>query len=136
MPYTVLQITSVNNVDEIFNYAEDDSIGLPKIIKEKDDGRYYMLIQKDFHGNYKARVITNPICTWDDESKAFYVAQEKFDIPTIFSIDTEEQDRSKWNVLTSGLKILDVKPLDLYEEDLTEGMKKKILERMASEATE
>lgn len=134
MPYTVLQITSINNIDDIFDYSEDNASGLPKIIKEKDDGRYYMLIQKDYHGNYSARVITNPICVWDDDSKVFMVADEIFDIPTIFNIDIEEQDSSKWNVLTTGLKILEVKPLDLYEEDLTDSMKKKMMEKLASEA--
>lgn len=62
------------------------------------------------------------------------VADEIFDIPTIFNIDIEEQDSSKWNVLTTGLKNLEVKPLNLYEEDLTDSMKKKMMEKLASEA--
>jgi DNA invertase Pin-like site-specific DNA recombinase len=133
MPYTVLQITSVSNIDDIFNYAEDDSIGLPKIVKEKNDGRYYMLIEKDYHGNYNARVITNQVCQWNDEEKLFMVGEDRYDIPFIFNVDVNEDDVLKMNVLTGGLKILDVKPLDLYDEDLTEGMKKKMMERMAGE---
>lgn len=136
MPYTVLQITSVNNIDEVFNYAEDDSVGLPKIVKKKNDGRYYMLIEKDYHGNYNARVITNQVCQWNDEEKLFMVGEDRYDIPFIFNVDVNEEDVLKMNVLTGGLKILDVKPLDLYDEDLTEGMKKKMMERMAGEALE
>jgi DNA invertase Pin-like site-specific DNA recombinase len=122
MPYTVLQITSVNNIDEIFNYAEDNSIGLPKIIKEKNDGRYYMLIHKDYHGNYSARVITDQSCKWNDESQVFMLGDYRFDVPFIFGIDIYEQDPSKWCGLTNGLKILEIKTLDLYDEDLTESM--------------
>ena len=133
MPYTVLQITSVSNIDDIFNYAEDDSIGLPKIVKEKNDGRYYMLIQKDYHGNYSARVITNQVCKWNDDNKVFMIGEGKYEIPFIFSIDIKEQDAAKWNELTHGLKILDIKPLNIYDVDLTDSMKKKQLEKLASE---
>lgn len=136
MPYTVLQITSVNNIDEVFNYAEDDSVGLPKIVKKKNDGRYYMLIQKDYHGNYNARVITNQVCRWNDDSKVFMIGEDKYEIPFIFNIDVNEQDVTKWNDLTHELRILEIKALNLYDEDLTEGMKKKMLERMASEPLE
>jgi len=133
MPYTVLQITSVSNIDEIFNYAEDDSIGLPRIVKEKNDGRYYMLIKKDYHGNYSARVITNQICKWNDENKVFTIGEDRYEIPFIFSVDIEEQNPSKWNNLTHGLKILDIKPLNFYDVDLTDNMKKRKLEKLASE---
>ena len=133
MPYTVLQITSVSNIDEVFNYAEDDTKGLPKIIKEKNDGRYYMLIHKDYQGNYSARVITNQVCKWNDEEKMFMIGEDRYDIPFIFNVDVNEEDYLKINVFTHALKILEVKPLDLYNEDLTEGMKKKMLERIATE---
>lgn len=137
MPYTVLQITSVSNIDEVFNYAEDDTIGLPRIVKQKNDGRYYMLIQKDYHGNYNARVITNQICIWNDVEKVFMIGNDRFEIPFIFSLDVNEQDVSKWNdFIPHGLKNLDIRALDFYDEDLTEGMKKKMLERMATEPLE
>ena len=132
IPYTILQITSIsNNIDEVFNYAEDDTKGLPKIIKEKDDGRYYLLIKKDNRGNYTARVITNQICRWDDESKVFIVGEDKYDIPTIFSIDVRETNVSKWNTLTHGIKVLDVRSLDFYNEDSTDNIKKKRQEKIA-----
>jgi hypothetical protein len=137
MPYTVIQITSVSNIDEVFNYAEDDTIGLPRIVKQKNDGRYYMLIQKDYHGNYNARVITNQICIWNDVEKVFMIGNDRFEIPFIFSLDVNEQDVSKWNdFIPHGLKNLDIRALDFYDEDLTEGMKKKMLERMATEPLE
>ena len=136
MPYTILQITSVNNIDELFNYAESDSIGLPKIIKKKNDGRYYMLTQKDYHGNYNARVITNQVCRWNDVDKVFMIGEDRYEIPFIFNIDVNEQDVTKWNDLTHELKILEIKALNVYDEDLTEGMKKKMLERIASQPLE
>ena len=137
MPYTVLQITSVSNIDEVFNYAEDDTIGLPKIVKEKNDGRYYMVIQKDYRGNYCAKVITNQICVWNDDNKVFMVGNDRYEIPYIFSLNVNEEDVSKWNdFVPHGLKKLDVTTLDVYDEDLTESMKKKKLERMATEPLE
>ena len=137
MPYTVLQITSVSNIDEVFNYAEDDTIGLPKIVKEKNDGRYYMVIQKDYRGNYCAKVITNQICVWNDDNKVFMVGNDRYEIPYIFSLNVNEEDVSKWNdFVPHGLKNLDVTTLDVYDEDLTESMKKKKLERMATEPLE
>lgn len=129
MPYTVLLITSINNIDEVFNYSEDDNIGLPTIIKEKNDGKYYVLVKKDYHGCYEARVITYLTCTWNDELKVFSIGEEKYDVPSIFNIDVNEQDPNKWNALTNFLKILDVKVLDCYNEDLTESMKKKMQEQ-------
>ena len=137
MPYTVLQITSVSNIDEVFNYAEDDTIGLPKIVKEKNDGRYYMVIQKDYRGNYCAKVITNQICVWNDDNKVFMVGNDRYEIPYIFSLNVNEEDVSKWNdFVPHGLKNLDVTTLDVYDEDLTESMKKKKLERIVSDATD
>ena len=130
MPYTILQITSVSNIDEIFDYAEDDKSGLPRIVKEKNDGRYYMLIKKDYRANYNARVITNQICVWNDEDKVFMIENDRFDISFIFDLDVNEQDVSKWNdFIPNGLKILEVKPLDIYNEDLTEKMKEKMREK-------
>ena len=84
--------------------------------------------------NYNARVITNQVCRWNDEEKLFMLGEDRYDIPFIFNVDVNEKDVQKMNVLTGGLKILDVKPLDVYDEDLTEGMKKKMMERLASEA--
>ncbi len=137
MPYTVLQITSVSNIDEVFNYAEDDTIGLPKIVKEKNDGRYYMVIQKDYRGNYCAKVITNQICVWNDDNKVFMVGNDRYEIPYIFSLNVNEEDVLKWNdFVPHGLKNLDVTTLDVYDEDLTESMKKKKLERIVSDATD
>lgn len=129
MPYTILLITSVNNIDEVLNYAEDDNIGLPKIVKDKNDGRYYVVVEKDFHGNYAARVITYPTCVWNDELNVFTIGKERIDLPTIFNIDVDEQDPNKWNVLTHDLKVLDVKVLDCYDNDITDSMKKKKLEQ-------
>ena len=130
MPYTLLQITSVNNIDDVLDYSEDNNASLPKIIKEKNDGRYYMLIKKDYHSNYKARVILDQVCRWDDKEKVFKIGNEKYDIPSIFDIDVEEKNPTKWNNLTNALKLLDVRILDIYDDDLTEGMREKMKEKL------
>ena len=129
MPYTILLVTSINNVDEVFNYAEDGNNGLPKIIREKNDGKYYVLVKKDYRGCYEARVITYSSFIWNDDLKAFTIGEEIYDIPTIFNIDVNKEGPNKWNALANYLKILDVKVLDCYNDDFTDSMKKKMHEQ-------
>lgn len=129
MPYTILLVTSINNVDEVFNYAEDGNNGLPKIIREKNDGKYYVLVKKDYRGCYEARVITYSSFIWNDDLKAFTIGEEIYDIPTIFNIDVNKKEPNKFNELTNYLKILDVKVLDCYNDDFTDSMKKKMHEQ-------
>lgn len=129
--HVVLQVAGVNNMDEVLNYGEEDTHGLPKIVNDKHEGVYYLVIQKDFHGNYAARVITNQSCLWNDDEKLFTVSDEKYTAEDIFNIDVdiEEMNDPRVNTLTRGIKILDMTTLDVYDDDITEGMKVKMEEK-------
>ena len=60
---------------------------------------------------------------------------DKYEIHSFFEVDTNEQDVNKWNDLTHGVKILDIKKLDFYEADLPQSTKN-TLDKIMEEPTE
>lgn len=135
--YTLLQITAINNIEDVFDYKKEKD-GLPTIMdgKEKHDGTYFLAIKKKTNGQCKARVITDNQVSWNNAGKCLCVGGESFTLNDIFNMDLfselpgqqnselpgklDPELPGKLNQLTLSTKELNVKILDFYNEDLRE----------------
>ena len=118
--YTVLEVITFDNTDEVFDYGKEDSIGLPVIKGEKHDNMYFICLDKRDNNRVKARLINHNQAFWNAEGEYFYVSGDErhFSIEDIFSLPTKDEDAyPNFHALWTGLEQLDYVPLNVYDED-------------------
>ena len=118
--YTVLEVITFDNADEVFDYGKEDFQGLPVIKGEKHDNIYYICLDKHDSNRVKARLISHNQAFWNAEGEYFYVAGDErhYSIEDIFSVPSKNIDPPPYfHVLYQGLEELDYQPLNVYEED-------------------
>lgn len=118
--FTVLEVITFDNTDEVFDYGKEDSLGLPVIKGEKHDNMYYVCLDKRDNHRVKARLINHSQAFWNVEGEYFYVSGDKnhFKVEDIFVLPTKDEDAyPDFHVLWTGLEELDYQPLDVYDED-------------------
>lgn len=115
--YTVLEITSFNNLKEVLDYGREDIDGLPYIKGEKHDNVHYICIDKHNANNIKCRLIVDNLLSFDFEAKDFCLGDNHYSVSHIFDINLEETDPTKYSDLQMGVEILPYKKLTFYEID-------------------
>lgn len=118
--YTVLEVITFDNTDEVFDYGKEDSLGLPVIKGEKHDNMYYICLDKRDNHRVKARLINHSQAFWNPEGEYFYVSGDEnhFTVEDIFTLPTKDEDAyPNFHVLWTGLEKLDYVPLNVYDED-------------------
>lgn len=138
--YTVLEVITFDNADDVFDYGKEDSLGLPVIKGEKHDNMYFICLDKRDNNRVKARLISHNQAFWNGEGEYFYVtgSERHYTIDDIFTLPTKEEEAyPNFHDLWTGLETLDYKPLRVYDEDMSH---RKItddeLERLATEPLE
>jgi len=135
--YTVLEVVTFNNTDEVFDYGQEDSQGLPKIKGEKHDNIYFICLDKRDNHRVKARLISHTQAFWNVDGEFFYVSgsDNHYSIDDIFTLPTKSQEAyPNYHDLWQGLEELEYIPLDVYDEDIShKNISDEELERMASE---
>jgi hypothetical protein len=138
--YTVLEVITFDNTDEVLDYGKEDSLGLPVIKGEKHDNMYFICLDKRDNNRVKARLISHNQAFWNGEGEYFYVtgSERHYTIDDIFTLPTKEEEAyPNFHDLWTGLETLDYKPLKVYDEDMSH---RKItddeLERLATEPLE
>ena len=138
--YTVLEVITFDNTDEVLDYGKEDSLGLPVIKGEKHDNMYFICLDKRDNNRVKARLISHNLAFWNGEGEYFYVtgSERHYTIEDIFTLPTREEEAyPNFHDLWTGLETLDYKPLRVYDEDMSH---RKItddeLERLATEPLE
>ena len=138
--YTVLEVITFDNADDVFDYGKEDSLGLPVIKGEKHDNMYFICLDKRDNNRVKARLISHNLAFWNGEGEYFYVtgSERHYTIEDIFTLPTREEEAyPNFHDLWTGLETLDYKPLRVYDEDMSH---RKItddeLERLATEPLE
>ena len=120
--YTVLEVITFDNADEVFDYGKEDSLGLPVIIGEKHDNMYFICLDKRDNNRVKARLISDSQAFWNVEGEYFYVAgsERHYTIDDIFTLPTKEEEAyPNFHDLWIGLETLDYQPLRVYDEDMS-----------------
>ncbi len=118
--YTVLEVITFDNTDEVFDYGKEDSLGLPVIKGEKHDNMYFICLDKRDNNRIKARLISHNQAFWDAEGEFFYVVGDErhYSIEDIFNVPSKDIDPPPYfHVLYQGLEELDYQPLKVYDED-------------------
>lgn len=138
--YTVLEVITFDNTDEVLDYGKEDSLGLPVIKGEKHDNMYFICLDKRDNNRVKARLISHNQAFWNGEGEYFYVtgSERHYTIDDIFTLPTKEDEAyPNFHDLWTGLETLDYQPLRVYDEDMSH---RKItddeLERLATEPLE
>ncbi|WP_106484274.1 recombinase family protein [Bacteroides sp. Marseille-P3684] len=116
--YTVLSITSFNNIDEVFDYQYDKT-DIPLIKGKKHDNTYYICLDKKDSNRIKGRLITDNLIIFNIETKDFILGESHYSIEDIFNIDLNEGDPTKFHELQRSVEALQYKKLTFYDEDNT-----------------
>lgn len=114
--FTVLSITSFNNIDDVFDYTHDRQ-NIPLIKGEKHDDTYYICLDKMDTNRIKGRLITDNLVIFDTDTKNFVLGNNHYSIKEIFDINFDETDPSKFSELQMGVEPLPYKKLNFYDED-------------------
>lgn len=120
--YTVLEVITFDNTDEVFDYGKEDSLGLPAIKGEKHDNIYYICLDKRDNHRVKARLINHTQAFWNVEGEYFYVigSERHYTIEDIFTVPSKsENPHPNFHELWQGLEELDYQPLNVYDEDMS-----------------
>lgn len=120
--YTVLEVVTFDNTDEVFDYGKEDFQGLPMIKAEKHDNTYFICLDKRDNHRVKARLINHNQAYWNVEGEYFYVTggEKHYSIEDIFTVPTKEEEAyPNFHDLWQGLETLDYQPLRVYEEDMS-----------------
>ena len=135
--YTVLEVITFDNTDEVFDYSKEDSLGLPVIKGEKHDNMYYICLDKGDNNRVKARLINHSQAFWNVDGDYFYVtgSEKHYTIDDIFTLPTKDEEAyPNFHDLWTGLEELDYEPLRVYDEDIKhKEITDEELERLASE---
>ena len=138
--YSVLEVITFDNTDEVFDYGKEDSLGLPVIKGEKHDNMYYICLDKGDNNRVKARLINHSQAFWNVEGDYFYVtgSEKHYTIDDIFTLPTKDEEAyPNFHDLWQGLEELDYQPLRVYDEDMKhKEITDEELERLASEPLE
>lgn len=126
--YTVLEVVTFDNIDDVFDYGKEDSLGLPVIKGMKHDNMYYICLDKRDNNRVKERLITSNTTYWNIDGDYFSVPGDDrhYTVEDVFSLDPNEEDPDKYCGLTRGFEVLNYIPLDVYDED---AVKKEIDEK-------
>lgn len=120
--YTVLEVITFDNTDEVLDYGKEDSLGLPVIKGEKHDNMYFICLDKRDNNRVKARLISHNQAFWSVEGEYFYVAggEKHYTIDEIFTLPSRSEDAyPNFHDLWQGLEELDYQPLRVYDEDMS-----------------
>lgn len=116
--YSIIQITSFDNIEEVFDYDIEDKNGLPYIYGEKHDNIFYICLDKRNTNNVKCRLIEDNLIEYDKIKNKFKLGNEYFSIEDIFSIDLECDNPIQFHVLQRSVKDFAFKKLSFYDEDM------------------
>lgn len=116
--YTVLSITSFNNIDDVFDY-QDNQTDIPLVKGEKHDDTYYICLDKKDSNRIKGRLITDNLIIFNMETNDFTLGKSHYSIEDIFKINIDEDDPTKFHELQRSVEILPYKRLTFYDEDNT-----------------
>lgn len=134
--YTVLEVVTFDNTDEVFDYGKEDFQGLPMIKAEKHDNIYYICLDKRDNHRVKARLIDHSQIFWNVEGEYFYVngSDRHYPLDEVFTLPTKDEEAyPNFHDLWTGLEELDYQPLRVYDEDMSHRkITKEELELMAA----
>jgi len=118
--YTVLEVITFDNTDEVFDYGKEDSLGLPVIKGVKHDNMYFICLDKRDNNRVKARLISHNQAFWNVEGEYFYVegSERHYSIDDIFTLPSKSEEAyPDFHDLWQGLEEIDYQPLRVYDED-------------------
>lgn len=114
--YTVLSVTSFNNLDEVLDY-QDTNKDIPSIKGVKHDYTCYICLDKKDNNRIKERLVTNNLVIFDLDTNDFVLDEHHYSVENIFNIDINEDDSKKFHELQTGIEVLQYKKLTFYDED-------------------
>lgn len=114
--YTVLSVTSFNNIDDVFDF-HDGNKDIPSIKGVKHDNTYFICLDKKDNNRIKGRLLIDNLVTFDLDTKDFVLGESHYTIEDIFNIDINESDPTKFHELQRGVEALPYKKLTFYDED-------------------
>lgn len=108
--YSIFQVVAFNNPLEAIDFEKDEENGLPVLKDAKQDGIYFIYINKRSTNNIKVRCFKQNWFRWDDERKVLYDDSGSFTKEDVFD------DNSGCRTFVEELPY---KKLDFYGEDNT-----------------
>lgn len=117
--YTVLEVITFDNTDEVFDYGKEDTLGLPVIKGLKHDNLYYICLNKRDNHRVMSRLIINNTTYWITDGEYFQVLGDTrhYSVEDVFALNPDEQDPAKYCGMTRGFEEIEYIPLSVYEED-------------------
>ncbi len=116
--YSIIQIISFENIEDVFDYGYQDKNGLPYIAGEKHDNIFYICLDKRNTNNIKSRLIEDNLIEYDKTENKFKIGNEYFSIEDIFSINLECDNPTQFHTLQRSVKDFSFNKLSFYNEDI------------------
>lgn len=115
--YTILEVTFLNSLDEVFDFKQESIDGIPKVNGVKHDNMYYICINKKNKNKIKCRLLTDNQIVFSHENNDFKLYDKHYTIDSIFEINLEETESHKFHDLQNSVENLHYNKLKFYDVD-------------------
>lgn len=115
--YSIIEIVTFDNLENVFDYGTEDKNGLPYIAGEKHDNIYYICLDKRNTNDIRCRIIEDSILDYNKGINKFTSGTSSFSIEDIFNINLECDNPNNFHPLQRSVRDFYFKKLSFYDED-------------------